>query len=213
MTKTDKKILIAIPSMDYVASGFAGSLATLGKVGDCKISFICSSLVYDARNKLAAQAIELDTDYILWLDSDMTFKPDTLVRLLKDAEEHDLDIVSGLYFRRAHPYTPVAFEKFDIDDEGAKFEHYNGELSGLHKVEGVGFGCLLMDTQVVFDVFGKYGDCFSPIAKVGEDLSVLWKARQLGYETWLDCDIKCGHVGHVVVTQGFYEAVSDGGES
>jgi hypothetical protein len=85
MTKTDKKILIAIPSMDYVASGFAGSLATLGKVGDCKISFICSSLVYDARNKLAAQAIELDTDYILWLDSDMTFKPDTLVRLLKDA--------------------------------------------------------------------------------------------------------------------------------
>lgn len=213
MTKTNKKILIAIPSMDYVAAGFAGSLAILGKVGDCKVSFICSSLVYDARNKLAAQAINLDTDYILWLDSDMTFEADTLVRLLKDAEENNLDIVSGLYFRRAHPYTPVAFEKFDVVDDEAKFENYTGELKGLHKVEGVGFGCLLMNTQVVFDVFGKYGDCFSPIAKVGEDLSFLWRARQLGYETWLDCDIKCGHVGHVVVTQGFYEAVSDGGET
>lgn len=208
----DKKILIAIPSMDYVASGFAGSLATLVKVGECKISFICSSLIYDARNKLAAQAIESEADYILWLDSDMTFKPDTLIRLLKDIEDNNLDIVSALYFRRSHPYSPVAFSKFDFVDNEAVFENYTGELSGLHKVEGVGFGCLLMDAQVVFDVFGKYGDCFSPIAKVGEDLSFLWKARQLGYETYLDCDIKCGHVGHVVVSQGFYEAVSGGGE-
>ncbi len=208
----DKKILIAIPSMDYVASGFAGSLATLAKVGECKISFICSSLIYDARNKLAAQAIESEADYILWLDSDMTFKPDTLIRLLKDIEDNNLDIVSALYFRRSHPYSPVAFSKFDFVDNEAVFENYTGELSGLHKVEGVGFGCLLMDAQVVFDVFGKYGDCFSPIAKVGEDLSFLWKARQLGYETYLDCDIKCGHVGHVVVSQGFYEAVSGGGE-
>lgn len=208
----DKKILIAIPSMDYVASGFAGSLATLAKVGECKISFICSSLIYDARNKLAAQAIESEVDYILWLDSDMTFKPDTLIRLLKDIEDNNLDIVSALYFRRSHPYSPVAFSKFDFVDNEAVFENYTGELSGLHKVEGVGFGCLLMDAQVVFDVFGKYGDCFSPIAKVGEDLSFLWKARQLGYETYLDCDIKCGHVGHVVVSQGFYEAVSGGGE-
>lgn len=208
----DKKILIAIPSMDYVASGFAGSLATLAKVGECKISFICSSLIYDARNKLAAQAIESEADYILWLDSDMTFKPDTLIRLLKDIEDNNLDIVSALYFRRSHPYSPVAFSKFDFVDNEAVFENYTGELSGLHKVEGVGFGCLLMDAQVVFDVFGKYGDCFSPIAKVGEDLSFLWKARQLGYETYLDCDIKCGHVGHVVVSQGFYEAVSSGGE-
>ena len=208
----DKKILIAIPSMDYVASGFAGSLATLAKVGECKISFICSSLIYDARNKLAAQAIESEADYILWLDSDMTFKPDTLIRLLKDIEDNNLDIVSALYFRRSHPYSPVAFSKFDFVDNQAVFENYTGELSGLHKVEGVGFGCLLMDAQVVFDVFGKYGDCFSPIAKVGEDLSFLWKARQLGYETYLDCDIKCGHVGHVVVSQGFYEAVSGGGE-
>ena len=208
----DKKILIAIPSMDYVASGFAGSLATLAKVGECKISFICSSLIYDARNKLAAQAIESEADYILWLDSDMTFKPDTLIRLLKDIEDNNLDIVSALYFRRSHPYSPVAFSKFDFVDNEAVFENYTGELSGLHKVEGVGFGCLLMDAQVVFDVFGKYGDCFSPIAKAGEDLSFLWKARQLGYETYLDCDIKCGHVGHVVVSQGFYEAVSGGGE-
>lgn len=208
------KILIAIPSMDFVAAGFAASLATLRKVGETKISFICSSLVYDARNKLAAQAIQLDTDYILWLDSDMTFEPDTLVKLIKDIEESKdkIDIVSGLYFRRSSPYTPVAFETFDVVDGEAKFEHYSGELTGLHEVGGVGFGCLLMSTQVVFDVFGKYGDCFSPIAKVGEDLSFLWRAAQLGYKTYLDCDVKCGHIGHVVVTEEIYKAVFDGGK-
>ena len=59
MNTNEIKILVAVPSMDSVAAGFAQSLATLNKFGQCSVSFICGSLIYDARNKLAAQATTL----------------------------------------------------------------------------------------------------------------------------------------------------------
>lgn len=210
MTTSELNIFIAVPSMDMVAAGFAQSLATLNKIGHCKISFICGSLIYDARNKLAVQAMQSEADYVMWFDSDMTFEPDTLIKLLETMEKEDAHIVSGLYFRRSAPYTPVAFDKLEINENKAEWSDYEGELTGVHKVGGVGFGCVLVDSQVFYDCFAKYGTCFSPIGQVGEDLSFLWRAKQLGYDTYLNCDVKCGHVGHVIVTEGLYKAVSGG---
>ena len=206
----DIKILIAIPSMDMVAAGFASSLATLKKVGRCSISFICSSLVYDSRNKLAMQAIQGEYDYVMWFDSDMIFSPDTLERLLADIEEKGCDIASGVYFRRSMPYTPVVFSKIDIEDGICKHEDYTGDLNGLVEVEGVGFGCVLMKTETIFQVFAKFEDCFSPIGKVGEDLSFCWRARKLGYKIFVDFDVKCGHVGSLIITQDFFESIRGG---
>jgi GT2 family glycosyltransferase len=208
MTKT----LIAVPSMDYVAAGFAASLAMLRKTGDTLVSFICGSLIYDARNKLGAQAIKLEADQVLWLDSDMTFEPDTLTRLMQTMKDKDADIVSGLYFRRSAPYTPVAFSKVSIDPETNASTHqdYTGPLEGVHEVEGIGFGCVLMKTDVLFDVFGKYGGGFDPVGHFGEDLSFCWRARELGYKIMLDTGVKCGHIGHMTVTQSFYQAWTEG---
>lgn len=208
MTEAKKRVFIAVPSMDYVAAGFAQSLATLNKpAGECAISFVCGSLIYDARNKLAAQAIKMEADYVMWFDSDMVFQGDTLLRLLKTMEEQDADIVSGLYFRRSSPYTPVAFQTFDIVNNESVWTNYEGELSGVHEVGAVGFGCVLMKSDVIFEVYAKYGDCFSPVGKAGEDLSFCWRARQLGYKVLLDADVKCGHYGHVTITESFYKAI------
>lgn len=207
------KVLIAVPSMDYVAAGFAASLAMLQKdEGEYLVSFLCGSLIYDARNKLAAQALKYEADYILWVDSDMTFAPDTLKRLFKSMRENNADIMSGIYFRRSAPYTPVAFEEVRIDPETNQSTHkdYTGELKGVKEVEGIGFGCVLMKTDVLFDVFGKFGPCFSPLGGFGEDLSFCWRARELGYKVFINFDIKCGHIGHIEVTESFFNAWQEG---
>ena len=53
------KILICVPSGDMVAAGFAQSLAMLQKGGnETAIMFQVGSLIYDARNKLAKEAIK-----------------------------------------------------------------------------------------------------------------------------------------------------------
>lgn len=199
------KILIAVPTMDMVAAGFAQSLATLNKIGECSVAFQVGSLIYDSRNKLATTAISMEAEYVLWFDSDMIFEPDTLVKLMKDLDE-GRDIVSGLYFRRAAPYTPVAFSKLEINGDESVHEDYDGELTGIHEVGGVGFGCVLMKSEVLIDLFSRYGTCFSPIGGFGEDLSFCWRARESGYKIHLDTDVKCGHVGHILVTQDFHDA-------
>ena len=80
-------------------------------------------------------------------------------------------------------------------------------------MEGIGFGCVLMRSDILFECFSKYGTCFSPIGQVGEDLSFCWRARELGYKIYLDADIKLGHVGHLIVTEAAYRSLHDGGES
>lgn len=197
------KILIAVPCMDMCHSRFAQSLAMLDKEGDCQVSFIMNSLVYDARNKFCEQAISGEFDYILWLDSDMVFPSYVLRQMLQD----DKDIVSGLYFRRSYPYTPVAFEELRHDEEGIL--HTKDLLEWpkeLFQVDGVGFGCVLMKTDVLFDIAGKEGGVwFTPMKDAGEDAAFCLRAKEYGYEIWIDPTFKLGHVGQTVITEGIYK--------
>ena len=204
------KILIAVPCMDTVAAQFSQALAMLEKEGKTLVSFVIGSLIYNSRNDLVKQAMTLDCSHILWLDSDMVFPPETLKYLFKEMEETGADFISGLYFRRCAPFSPVAFDTLEIKDGKATWTDYTGELSGLHEVGAVGFGCALVKTDMLLEMAATYGDFFGPIANVGEDLAFCWRARQLGYKILLDCNLKLGHVGHTVFTQQYYEALQGG---
>lgn len=215
MEQKQPKILIAIPSMDTVPVQFALSLATLRRVGNPVISFKVGSLVYTARNDLAKMALDTEADFVFWLDSDMIFKPDTLDRMMVTMETKRLDFLSGLYFRRVTPYTPVLFKTLEFDEEKqvcSWTDFKDEELpKDIFEVGGVGFGCVLMRTDVIFEVASKYGDMFGPLAGVGEDLSFCWRARQCGYKIYVDPSVSLGHVGHTVVTREFYEAFKNSG--
>ena len=199
------KTLIAVPCMDSVPSQFAQSLAMLRKVDECAIAFQIGSLIYTSRNELAKKSVESDADYVFWLDSDMIFQPDTLERMFQVLKENDLDILTGLYFRRVHPYSPVLFDRLDIDETGCHWSNFEEIPDGLFEVGGCGFGCVLMKTDVFLSVMSKFGNMFSPIANVGEDLSFCWRARQCGYKVYCDPSIPLGHMGHTQVTRSFYE--------
>ena len=215
MEQKQPKILIAIPSMDTVPVQFALSLATLRRVGNPVISFKVGSLVYTARNDLAKMALETEADFVFWLDSDMIFKPDTLDRMMVTMETKGLDFLSGLYFRRVTPYTPVLFKTLEFDEEKqvCSWTDFGDEdlPKDIFEVGGVGFGCVLMRTDVIFDVAAKYGDMFGPLAGVGEDLSFCWRARQCGYKIFVDPSVDLGHVGHMVVSREFFEAFRKSG--
>lgn len=210
-----KKILIAIPCMDMVSARFAQSLSTLTKVGECTVSFLMGSLVYDSRNRLAEYAIKTEADYIMWFDSDMMFSPDTLVRMMKVLDEHpEVDILSGLYFRRSQPFTPVLFEELDINDKyECTFKDFDGIPEGLTEIAGCGFGCVLMHTDCLFDIGAKHGAVwFSPMGNVGEDCAFCVRARAEGYHIYVDPSIELGHVGVATVTRQFYEALEREGK-
>lgn len=209
----NKKILIAVPCMDMVSARFAQSLTTLKKVGQCTVSFLMGSLVYDSRNKLAGYAMEMEADYILWLDSDMVFQPDTLERMIQTLDEHEeIDILSGLYFRRGQPFTPVIYKKLELDAEGnTVWEDYIDFPEGLFEVAGCGFGCVLMRTDCLLDIAAKEngGMWFTPLRDCGEDCAFCIRARENGYRIFCDSSIDLGHMAYTPVTKAFYKALKE----
>lgn len=200
------RTLIAVPCMDSVPALFAQNLAMIRKVDETAVAFQIGSLVYTSRNNLAQKALQMEADYVLWLDSDMTFTPDLMERMFKTLKEGDMDILTGLYFRRVPPYTPTLFDKLEMRGEICSWSQFDHIPAEPFEVGGCGFGCVLMKTDVFFDVQIKMGNFFAPIGNVGEDLAFCWRARQCGYKIFCDPRIICGHVGHIVVDNKFYES-------
>ena len=192
--------------MDQVPAPFCQSLAQLQKTGDCVLAMQSGSLIYTSRNALATQAIQMNADYVFWLDSDMVFKPDTLVRMMDTLQKNDIDILTGLYFRRVPPYTPVLYNVLDIEGVKADFSEFDQIPDKLFEVGACGFGCVLMKTDVFFDVQGKFGNMFAPIGNNGEDVAFCWRARECGYKVICDPSVICGHVGYSVVDDQFFKA-------
>lgn len=196
------KILIGIPSMDMVSVHFCRSLVTLQKMDCCSVSFVINSLVYTARNIICKQAIEGGYDYVLWLDSDMVFEPDILTRLLAD----ERDIVTGLYFRRVSPFTPVLFSQLDIKGNECKFSGVDTYPAELFEVAGAGLGCMLMRTKVLEKIAEEEGPVwFAPMGNVGEDCAFCIRARKHGFKVYCDPQVKVGHVGNTIITEADYE--------
>ena len=205
------KILIAIPCMDQVPAPFAQSLAMIRKPDNDQVAcaFQMGSLIYTSRNNLALQAMQLEMDYVLWLDSDMVFPQNLLVDMKQTMDEKGLDFLSGLYFRRVPPFTPVLFDQLDFDDEGVcQWNEFTDIPDDLFQVGGCGFGAVLIKTDVLFEVQCKYETMFTPLGNTGEDLSFCWRARQCGYDIWCDPKQELGHVGYSVINRKFYESYS-----
>lgn len=204
------KIMIAVPCMDQVPVPFCQSLAMLQKVGECTLAMKAGSLIYTSRNDLAMRSLQMNADYVFWMDSDMQFPPDTLVRMVDVLQKNDLDILTGLYFRRVPPYSPVLFDKLEMNKNICSWSEFKELPDHLFEIGGCGFGCVLMSTEVFISVQAKHGNMFAPIGNNGEDIAFCIRARDCGYKIWCDPSIICGHVGYSVVDDKFYKAFKAG---
>ena len=206
------KTIIAIPCMDMVHTEFMRSILSMSRIGDnVGFTLTSSSLIYDARNNLAKQALDNGYERVLWLDSDMSFKPDLMKRLMDDMDETGAEIVGGLYFSRRIPLVPVVYEKvgyFHSDEKDevtpCALNYYEYPRDQIFQCEGIGFGAVLVSTEIIKRVQEKFGLPFSPILGFGEDLSFCIRARQLGAKILCDSRIKCGHVGQQFYTEEMY---------
>ena len=209
------RTLVAVPCMDMMHTQFVSSLVGLKLADDYEVRFGASSLIYDTRNQLLVYALENGFDRVLWLDSDMVFTPDVLACLEQDAEK-GFDVVSGLYFKRKPPHSPVVFRRCEVvKTEDGKvnpvdevFSDYPDEC--LFEIAACGFGCVLMNMESVRRVAETYGRwLFMPLGGFGEDLSFCLRARAAGLRIWCDSRAKCGHVGEMIFDEDYYKRLQE----
>ena len=191
------KLSILVPTRDMVHSHFTFSLINLVKTMtelgiDTYTFFDSSTILLNQRERLIEKAREINSDYVLWLDSDMMFPSTVAVRLL----EHNKDIVACNYMRRSLPLKTVAYtDVYDWDSWVPM-----SPQDELVEVQGIGMGCMLMRTSV-FDQLEKPYFEFRYKEDTrdwyGEDFVLLHKLRNNNHKIYVDTilsmDIK--HVG------------------
>ena len=202
------KYLVAIPCFDMVYTDFMLSLLNMQRVGESYCQVVKSSLIYDARNNLAKQAVNGGFDRMLWLDSDIVFDPDLMVRLAKHLDD-GYEYVSGLYFKRQYPTEPVCFKTITQVQEGKELVtkalvYKDYPKNQLFEVDATGFGAVMITTDLIKRVQDKYGLPFSPQLGLGEDMSFCWRAKQVGAKLYCDSSIKLKHIGSIAYTEQTY---------
>lgn len=191
------KILLGMPCMRTIPHRTVISLLSVCEKGFVEPMLVEGSLVYDAREAIIEYAIEKDYDYILFADSDMVFNKDDLMRLLS----HHVGICSGLYVTRDGENNNVAYSKIITR---RRFPFRSPQLivdntsSGFGRVAACGFGFCLIKTSVVKCMLKYYKALFEPIKGLGEDAAFCYRAKKCGFYTFIDRDVKLGHIGECV---------------
>ena len=199
------KTLIALPCMDMVHAMFVRSLLGMRLAGTVEYSLAVGSLVYDARNQLAAKAVNQGFDAVMWIDSDMTFEADTFERMWKRLDE-GAEYVSALAFTRKPPTHPVIYEYIGMVENtptATPMKEY--PENDIFEIQGAGLGLVMMTTALIERVGKTYGMPFSPVLGFGEDLSFCLRCQELGVPMFCDSGIKAGHIGFVEVNEELYK--------
>ena len=205
------KVVIAIPTQDYCASGFAHDLARLtGFTGstrpDIQVYLVTArgTLLPQSRTILVNHALSYDATHILCIDSDMRFPKELLTTLLA----HDEPIVAVNYTTRRPPIIPTAFTR----TTGLVFT--TPESTGLEAVDRCGMGGMLVN----MDVYRKLPTPWFALGYLpkendflGEDIFFCQKANHHGYQVLIDHELskQVVHLGEFPYQQIHAEQTRD----
>jgi hypothetical protein len=209
-----KKLFVAIPSYDSKISlksatsmvCFAqealkhGIGVVVGSVSGC-------SIVSRARNILVQDFMESDCTELLFIDTDINFEPEAIIRLIAWLSEPHVDVVAGIpCMRKADKVYSFVVEtkannEFIMDDMGlVKVERAPTAFMAVKKTV---FKTLISNNpkwfyyddnstrrlSAVFD-FAVENERY-----IGEDFLFCDRARKHGFSIWADPAIKLGHMG------------------
>lgn len=174
-------VIIGVPCGDTMHSAMASCLWGIGRGStDARQGFVIAqnSIIANGRNNLVATMISNKADYLLQIDSDLVFPPDTLNRLLA----HGKDIVGATYVRRGPPF----------DNLGASIKSDMDKQSGLVEMTHIPTGMLLVKRKVYEAMkapWFRYTDNEELGCVNGEDMVFSIRIREAGYKIFCDLDL------------------------
>jgi hypothetical protein len=172
------------------------------------------SLVCRARNKLAAQFLASEFEWLMFIDVDLAFTPEQLIRIWLHAIKEKRKIVGGLYaMKKISPQFVANWLPGEAPD-----------ATGAVKVSELGTGFLLIHRSVFetmrekmpeiaftpdalpgtshqpigwdFFAVGPYADKTSGTTRyLSEDWMFCRRARDLGFDIWADTFVQISHIG------------------
>lgn len=189
-----KKILLAIPTAKYIEVETFKSIYDLIVPEDVDITFqyFYGYTIDQIRNLIAHWAVNFD--YLFSVDSDIVLPADSLVKMLN----HDVDVVSGVYIQRK-PGEEI-LEIYRKNDFGGVSNVSFKQLqpAGLHEIDGCGFGCVLVKSDIIRKIGYPqfvYHSAIDHMNTISEDVHFCREAQKHGAKLYVDSSIICKHIG------------------
>lgn len=198
---------IALPVRDHINSAtmtswFMTDYSFL--TGTSNVSrFILQGNILTLQRNEAVQ--RMNGDWLLFIDDDMVWSPDAVGRLIASREEHDLDMLGALCFRRSDPYQPTLYMREQPLSGG--YNHLEDWPDGIVEVDATGLAFLLIHKRVFEAIAespmpplqertkGPPPNFFRWEGTLGEDLRFCQDAKKAGMRIWVDTRIEVGHIG------------------
>jgi hypothetical protein len=209
-----RSLFIALPAYDFkVSLKLAVSLARFTQTAPqhgitTQIGSICGcSVVSRARNLLVKDFLESECTDLLFIDSDINFEPSDILRLMAWAADPKKGVVAAV--PRVRDARPIYIMDLDYD------ENHQLTMNGMGLVRAKRVAtAFMMIRREVLETLAKehpeweYFDSRSnrkipaifdfkvfPEGYMGEDFLFCDRARERGFEVWVDPTIKLGHMG------------------
>lgn len=182
------KVTVGIPAGTMLHTEFALCLANMmvrtyreRPEVEASLYVYKSSMVPLSRNKIAEYAIESGAKYLMFIDSDMEFPADGLLRLLNEAEAGYRDVIGANYIKRGLP-----FNSLTLDLEGKEIS----KAKWVVEVSRLPTGFMLIDTAILLKLSKPWFTY--PIngeTLVSEDYAFCDVVRKAGFKLWMDAEL------------------------
>lgn len=125
------------------------------------------------RNFCAQAAMELECDYLMFIDDDVVVDIDAWGKLQRENK----DVISGITYIRGYPFHPMVF-KFEEGSDNFYMDDYREKIGkdGLVHCDAVGFSCVLISVELLKKLEPPY---FLTGPNFTEDVYFCKKAREL----------------------------------
>jgi GT2 family glycosyltransferase len=144
-----------------------------------------------ARHDLLRQ---MHGEWILMLDTDISFAPDLAARMVATMYRYNVDVVTGIYSYKRPPHYPVLYIHNKETDRFEIVADWDRE-SEIFQVSSAGAGCLLVKRHVFERITAELKENpFDRYGPKGEDHSFFIRLRKLGIKAWCAWKIEVDHL-------------------
>lgn len=171
------------------------------------------ALIDRSRSRMATHFLENMKSYkaMVFVDDDILYEPETILKQARLLLENDLDIVGATYVTKNPTKPTFTFQFIDGENTGLF-----GEGAGVREVKYISTGCMAIHRKVLEEMASKnvvhlcdpdglrFYPFFMPMEYknangvwdyLSEDWAFCQRAKNLGFKVHLDCTSKLKHLG------------------
>jgi hypothetical protein len=190
------RLAVCIPARDQMHTATAFDLWNLSQhlssLGiESKLFVSPGTLIANQRHELVKSAQDWSATHVMFIDSDITFAPESVTQLL----EHQQLIVGAAYSKRVAPFITTAWHSIDDWDTWVRI---SDESESLIQVEAMALGFCLIKTEVFDSIELPWFQLgFFSGQYTGEDIEFFRKAKQVNIPVFMDTLVtkELGHLG------------------